>query len=198
MDARIDRLLEEARAVSEELAGSEELKASVAAAARAIVKALREGRKVLLCGNGGSAADCQHVAAELVGRFRREREGMSAVALTTDTSVLTSVSNDYGFAEAFRRQVEALGKKGDVLVAYSTSGNAENVLRAVDEAKSRGLVTVGMTGADGGRLAGAVDIVVRAPTEPTFRVQECHLVIDHALCELVESALADPDGGEGS
>ena len=187
------RVLDEAADVARKLADSDELQGRAAEVAGLVVDAVRKGGKILLCGNGGSAADSQHIAAELVGRFRRERPGYRAMALTTDTSVLTSVANDYGYSEVFRRQVEALGRRGDVLVALSTSGNAENVLRAVKEARRLGLRTVGMTGRTGGKLAAAVDVAVRAPSNSTARVQECHSIIGHAICDLVEAALAGMD-----
>jgi D-sedoheptulose 7-phosphate isomerase len=193
MKEQVRELLAEALRVQSDLAEDEGVAEAVAMAAKAVAAALRRGNRIFLCGNGGSAADSQHVAAELMGRFYRERAGMPAVALTTDTSVLTSVGNDYGFAEVFRRQVEGLGREGDVLIAYSTSGNAENVLRAVEEAKSRGMLVVAMTGQAGGRLAPCADIAVRAPSTVTARIQECHAVLGHVLCELVESAVA---GGE--
>ncbi len=188
-ESRVVRLFEEARTVVEDLVASADLQKLVAEVARVVTEALLSGHKVLLCGNGGSAADSQHIAGELVGRFRRERAGALAVALTTDSSILTSVANDYGYAEVFRRQVEALGRKGDVLLAYSTSGNAENVLRAVEQARETGLCTVGMTGSSGGKLASVVDIAVQCPSDLTPRIQECHAIIGHVLCDLVDEAL---------
>ncbi len=194
LESKVGKIFEEARDVADELADSPEIRKKVAEVAQIVMEALRSGGKVLLCGNGGSAADSQHIAAEFVGRFRRERSGMCAAALTTDSSILTSVSNDYGYAEVFRRQVEALGCKGDVLIGISTSGNAENVLRAVEEAKELGMKTVGLTGSGGGRLAGAVDIAILCPSDATARIQECHEVIGHALCDVVEEALAGSGG----
>lgn len=193
MESRVKKEFDSARSVLTELTESEETARSVAEAAKVVVETIRAGRKVLLCGNGGSAADSQHIASEIVGRFRRERDGWPAVALSTDTSILTSVGNDYGFAEVFRRQVEALGRKGDCLVAYSTSGNSENVIRAVEEAKDRGLRVIVFTGASGGRLADLGDIVLYAPSETTARIQECHAVMGHAMCDTAEAELADPE-----
>jgi D-sedoheptulose 7-phosphate isomerase len=193
MEARTRELLAEAKAVQQELAEAEDVHRAVAASARAIIDSLRAGGRVLLCGNGGSAADSQHIAGELVGRYLRERPGVSAIALTTDTSVITAVANDYGYEEVFSRQVEALGREGDVLVAISTSGNAETVLRAVEEAKGRGMRTIGMTGSEGGRLAEIVEIAVCVPASTTPRVQECHGVLGHVLCEIVEAALTGPE-----
>lgn len=197
LESKVRHVFDDARGVIDDLAESKELRAKVAEVARAVIDALRAGGKVLLCGNGGSAADAQHIASELVGRFQRERRACAAIALTTDTSALTSVANDYGYPEVFRRQVEALGRKGDVLIAYSTSGNAENVLRAVDEAKELGIATVGMTGADGGKLAKAVDVAVHAPSNVTARIQECHAVIGHAVCDIVEEALSRSGDADG-
>ncbi len=187
--ARVERVFRDAASTAAKLADSDEVRAKVAGAARVMIEALTSGGKVLLCGNGGSAADCQHVAGELVGRFLRERKGIAAVALTTDPSVVSSVANDYGFEDVFRRQVEALGRQGDVLVAYSTSGESRNVLRAVEEAKGLGIRTIGLTGASGGRVASAVEIAIRVPSDETPRIQECHEIIGHALCAIVEEAL---------
>ena len=141
------------------------------------------GRKLLLCGNGGSAADAQHIAAELVGRFVRERAPLPAIALTVDTSILTAVGNDYGFEHVFSRQVAALGAAGDLLVAISTSGKSPNVLAAAREARARGVKIIGMTGQDGGPLAELCDVSLRNPSRNTARIQECHITIGHLLCE---------------
>jgi len=161
----------------------------VAAAAEVVLAALRAGHKVLLCGNGGSAADAQHIAAELVGRYTRERPGYPAIALTTDTSNLTAIGNDYGFDRIFARQVEALGHAGDVLIAISTSGNSPNVLRAVEQARDLGMKTLGLAGRDGGALVAATDLCLVAPHRVTARIQELHITIGHILCDLVEAAL---------
>lgn len=163
---------------------------AIAAAASLCVEALRAGGKVLFCGNGGSAADAQHLAAELVGRYRLERKGLAALALTTDTSVLTSVANDYGYDDVFARQVEALGRRGDVLVGISTSGRSTNVLRAFAAARKLGLKTVAFTGGSGGEMVEVADISVIAPTAVTCHVQEMHIAAGHLLCGLVETALA--------
>jgi D-sedoheptulose 7-phosphate isomerase len=157
-------------------------------AGRALADTLARGGKILLCGNGGSAADCQHVATELCVRYLAQRRALPAVALTTDTSILTAAGNDLGFEEVFARQVEALGSPGDVLVAISTSGRSANVLRAVDVAKRAGLVTIGLTGSGGGSLGGRVDHWIEVPSTHTPRIQEAHLVIEHLLCEMAESA----------
>jgi len=158
----------------------------IAQVAREICDALANGNKILLFGNGGSAADAQHIAAEWVGRFLRERRPLPAISLTTDTSILTATGNDYGFDQIFARQVRALGKKGDVAVAISTSGNSMNVLVAADVARGIGLVTVGLTGGDGGELGSRVQYHLNVPHKHSARVQEVHIMIGHILCELVD------------
>jgi D-sedoheptulose 7-phosphate isomerase len=151
-----------------------------------ISSALINGSKIMLYGNGGSAADAQHIAAEWVGRFRKERQPLPALALTTDTSILTAVGNDYGFDRIFSRQLQALGRKGDISIAISTSGNSLNVLTANDAARDLGLVTVGLTGGDGGKLAENVDYHINVPHKSSARVQEVHIMLGHILCELVD------------
>ncbi|HNV02780.1 MAG TPA: SIS domain-containing protein [Vicinamibacterales bacterium] len=160
--------------------------APAAEAAEAMLAALGRGGKVLACGNGGSAADAQHFAAELVGRFERDRPAIAALALTTDTSILTAIGNDFAFEDVFARQVDALGAPGDVLLGISTSGGSRNVRAAFASAKSRGLVTVALTGRDGGAVGAAADIHVNVPSASTARVQEVHRTLLHAICELVE------------
>ena len=149
-------------------------------------KALAGGHKVLFCGNGGSAADSQHLAAEFVGRFQKERKGLPAIALTVDTSILTAVANDYGYDTVFARQVQALGQPGDVLVGISTSGNSKNVLLAIEEARAKGITCIGMTAEGGGRMADVCDICLAVPVKVTARAQEMHILIGHILCELVD------------
>ncbi|WP_456374022.1 D-sedoheptulose 7-phosphate isomerase [Methanocaldococcus sp.] len=158
-------------------------------AIKIILEALKKGNKILICGNGGSAADSQHFAAEIVGRFKLERKGFPAIALTTDTSILTAIGNDYGFEKIFERQVEALGKKEDVLIGISTSGNSENVIRAVNKAKEMGIYTIGLLGKGGGKLKDIVDLALIVPSNDTARIQECHLTIYHVICEEVEKRL---------
>jgi D-sedoheptulose 7-phosphate isomerase len=158
----------------------------IAQVAREICTAFEEGRKVLLFGNGGSAADSQHIAAEWVGRFQRERRPLPAIALTTDTSILTAISNDYGFDQVFVRQVRALGQKGDIAIAISTSGNSPNVLLAVDAARDIGMVTVALTGRDGGKLGPKVQYHLNVPHNLSSRLQETHIMIGHILCELTD------------
>ena len=156
-----------------------------------IVKCLKNGNKVLICGNGGSAADSQHFAAELVGRFKLERKGLPAIALTTDTSILTCMGNDYGYDSIFSRQVEALGNEGDVLIGFSTSGNSKNVILAIEEGKNKGLITVGFLGKDGGKLKEMVDYDFTFNYTETARVQEHHLMTYHLICEFVEKEMAE-------
>jgi D-sedoheptulose 7-phosphate isomerase len=156
------------------------------AAAQAMSDAMRGGKKLLVFGNGGSASDAQHMASELVGRFQRERAAMAAIALTTDTSILTSVANDYSFKQVFARQVEALGQAGDVAFGISTSGESPNVLAGLQAAKRQGLKTVALTGRDGGVVGRAVDIHVNVPDQNTARVQEVHRTLIHVMCELIE------------
>ncbi|WP_298704489.1 D-sedoheptulose 7-phosphate isomerase [uncultured Veillonella sp.] len=148
--------------------------------------ALSNGNKILFCGNGGSAADSQHLAAELVGRFQKERLSLPAIALTTDTSILTAVGNDYGYDEIFKRQVAGLGRTGDVLIGISTSGNSGNVVKAVELARTMGLHTVAFTGEGGGKLRELCDITMAVPSTVTARIQEMHIMIGHIICELIE------------
>jgi len=164
--------------------------ASIAAAADLIANCFRSNGKVLLCGNGGSAADCQHMAAELVGRLTNEKDrpGLPAIALTTDTSFLTAYPNDVGFDGVFARQVQALGSPGDILIAISTSGRSRNVLTAVEEARGKGLSIVGLLGEDG-PLATMADVAIRVPTIDTQVIQQVHLAVEHLICHLVERAL---------
>jgi D-sedoheptulose 7-phosphate isomerase len=155
-----------------------------------MAECLQAGGRVLTFGNGGSAADAQHLAGELVGRYLRDRPALSALALTTDPSVLTAVGNDLGFESIFRRQVEAHGRRGDVAVGISTSGRSPNVVQALAAARERGLVTVGLTGGGGGLLAGHVDYLIDVPTSSTPRIQEVHGMVVHLLCQVVEEAVA--------
>ena len=159
----------------------------VASAGLRVRTALEKGRKILICGNGGSAADSQHMAAEFVGRFVKERQSLPALALTVDTSLLTAVGNDYGFDYVFSRQVEGLGQEGDVLIAISTSGNSANVVRAVKTAKEKGVFVIGMTGENGGVLAKESDLCLAVPSQVTERIQEMHIMIIHMICEIAEA-----------
>ena len=182
------RLAESAR-LKEAMRQDADLTATVAAIAEVIVEAYGAGRKVLLCGNGGSAADSQHIAAELVGRFYVNRAPLAAEALTVNTSTVTAIGNDFSFDDVFARQIQALGQPGDVAIGISTSGNAENVKRALDTAKSLGLITVAFTGAGGGKLRDGVDYCLRVPSDDTARIQEGHITLGHIMCELIERAL---------
>jgi D-sedoheptulose 7-phosphate isomerase len=160
----------------------------------AMTDCLRAGGKVMACGNGGSAADAQHFAAELIGRFERERQELAAIALTTDSSILTAVGNDYSYDEVFNKQVRGLGKKGDVLLAISTSGNSKNVVKAIESAKKMGIKIIALTGNGGGKIATLMDvddIHLCAPSTRTARIQETHLVLLHSLCDGVDHLLLD-------
>jgi D-sedoheptulose 7-phosphate isomerase len=155
-------------------------------AAQVMSDALKAGKKLLVFGNGGSASDAQHMSAELVGRFQRERAAMAAIALTTDTSILTSIANDYSYKQVFARQVEALGQPGDVAFGISTSGESPNVVMALQVAKARGMKTIALTGRDGGSVGRAADIHVNVPDQSTARVQEVHRTLIHVMCEVIE------------
>lgn len=171
---------------------SETLAPAIARAGEALAAALARGNKVLACGNGGSAADCQHFAAELVGRFERERPGLPAVALTVDSSALTAIANDYSYDEVFSKQVEALGREGDVLLALSTSGNSRNVIAAMKAARARGMAVVALTGRDGGemaRLLGPGDHHLNVAHPRTMRIQEVHILALHCLCDTIDNVL---------
>lgn len=158
-------------------------------AADKLIISLRSGHKIMFCGNGGSAADSQHLAAELTGRFIKDRKPLAAMALSTDTSALTCIGNDYSFADVFDRQVRGLGQAGDCLVGISTSGNSENVIRAVNSARELGIQTIGLLGRDGGKLRELCDISIVVPSSTTARIQEAHILIGHTLCGEVEQAL---------
>jgi len=185
----IVREIQESIAVKKELAGG--ATQLIADAARLIVASMQSGGKLIVFGNGGSAADAQHLSAELVGRYRHNRKALAAIALTTDSSALTSISNDYGFDSVFSRQLEAIGKTGDVALASSTSGNSPNVVRAVTLAKELGIATVGLTGRSGGKLRGCVDICLSVPSDSTPRIQEAHSLIVHILSGIVEDAMVN-------
>ncbi|WP_331351955.1 D-sedoheptulose 7-phosphate isomerase [Cellvibrio sp. UBA7671] len=161
----------------------------VVQSAEAIVATLRNGGKVLIAGNGGSAADAQHIAGEFVSRFHYDRPGLAAIALTTDTSILTAIGNDYGYERLFSRQVQALGREGDVFIGISTSGNSANVIAAFEEARKLQLTTIGFTGVMGGKMAEMCDITLRMPSKETPKIQEGHIAIGHIICGLVEAAM---------
>ena len=172
--------------------------AEIARAAEEVLAAFQQHRKVLLFGNGGSAADAAHIASEWVGRYRGERLALPAIALTANLSELTAVANDYGYEQVFVRGIEAHGEAGDVVLALSTSGNSPNVLVAVEAARQRGLFTIGLTGKGGGQLAGVVDLAIRVPSDDTPRIQEAHIAIGHVLCEVVDDAYRSQEREPGS
>ncbi len=164
---------------------------SMIAAADALIRAYRNGNKALFFGNGGSSTDAEHLAGEFLGRYLRERKPMPAVALAENMSALTAIANDYGFEHVYSRQLEALAVSGDVAVAISTSGNSRNVMEAVRKARELGLFTIGLTGASGGQMRELVDVLIAVPSDDTPRIQECHILIGHALCDAVEQAIAN-------
>jgi D-sedoheptulose 7-phosphate isomerase len=186
---RVSRSIESSIAVKQKLLSSVEVVSNVARVSEILIKALKQGNKPLLFGNGGSAADAQHIAAEFVGRFGFDRPALPALALSVNTSCVTAIGNDYGFDLVFTRQIEALGRPGDVAMGISTSGNSPNILRAFAVAKQMGMYTVALTGATGGKLRGAVDHCICVPSNETPRIQECHILIGHIISELVEQTI---------
>ena len=164
----------------------QELLPNIQRAGELCIKSLQNGGKVLICGNGGSAADAQHIAAELSGRFKKERKALAGIALTVDTSALTAIANDYGFEEIFARQVEALGQEGDTLIAISTSGNSQNVINAIEIAKEMGLNTVTLSGKDGGKMLELGEINIVIPSQDTPRIQEMHIMVGHMICAIID------------
>ena len=183
---RVTKLIDASIVTKQNLLGDAETITKIAKASEILVDALRQGNKLLLFGNGGSAADAQHIAAELVGRFAFDRPALPALALSVNTSCVTAIGNDYGFDQVFSRQIEALARPGDVAIGISTSGNSPNVIRAVTTAKKMGLHTIALTGRSGGDLKNAVDNCICAPSNETPRIQECHILVGHILSELVE------------
>jgi D-sedoheptulose 7-phosphate isomerase len=164
--------------------------AEIEALVNMIIASIRAGGKVVLCGNGGSAADAQHIAGEMVGKFLLERQALPAIALNTNTSIITALANDYGYETVFSRQVEALVNESDIVIGISTSGNSPSVIEAIKAAKAKGAKTAGMTGGSGGKLAEAADLVITVPSQVTPRIQETHITIGHIICEMVEKELA--------
>lgn len=189
MRSYITGQIQETQRIMLAMLADDALLARVDAAAEACITALNNGGKILLAGNGGSAADAQHIAGEFVSRFAFDRPGLPAIALTTDTSILTAIGNDYGYDKLFARQVQAHGQKGDVFIAYSTSGKSSNVMVALQEAKNRGVVCIGMTGNRGGSMQDLCDHYLDVPSADTPKIQEGHAVLGHILCGLVERAL---------
>jgi D-sedoheptulose 7-phosphate isomerase len=198
-EKRVKGSIEASIAVKGLLLSDAEAVSTVAEVSMLLIDSLMKGNKVLLFGNGGSAADAQHIAAEFVGRFAFERRALPALALSVNTSCVTAIGNDYGFDLVFSRQIEALGREGDVAIGISTSGNSQNVLQGLSAARKLGLSTVALTGCNGGKLKSAVDHCICAPSNETPRIQECHLLIGHIICELVERTIfPEQSCGSGS
>lgn len=179
----------ELKGVADSMCAMAEQSDVLLAIAEACTTALKAGRKVMFCGNGGSAADSQHLAAEFVGRYKMERKALNSIALTVDTSILTAIGNDYGYDDVFRRQVEGLGQEGDVLIGLSTSGNSRNVLLAFEQARSMGITTVAFTGCGGGKMQQEADLCLAVPAGVTNHIQELHITCGHLVCEMVEKAM---------
>lgn len=192
----IAREIQESVAVKEQLLGS--MPQLIADATRLMITSISSGGKLIVFGNGGSAADAQHLAAELVGRYRQDRKAIAAIALTTDSSALTSISNDYGFDSVFSRQLEAIGKSGDVVLAISTSGDSQNVIRAVALAEKIGIPSIGLTGRTGGKLRAFVDVCLSVPSDSTPRIQEAHSLIIHIISGIVENAMISDSRSTGT
>ena len=176
-------------AAKQALLDNEELIKQIKEAVEMVTSAYQNNKKTMVAGNGGSAADAQHIAGELVARFHFDRPGLSSMALSTDTSVITAIGNDYGFERLFSRQVEAHGNEGDVFIALSTSGNSPNIIKALEACKVKGVKTIGLTGESGGKMAGLCDICIKVPSTETPRIQESHILIGHIICYLVEETL---------
>ena len=185
----ISQKISEAQRVMSVMLADEQMLSVTESAAKACIACLQKGGKILLAGNGGSAADAQHIAGELVSRFAFDRGGLSAIALTTDSSIMTSIGNDYGYEQLFARQVNAHGNNGDVFIGYSTSGESANILMAFKEARSKGLVCIGLTGSHGGSMQDLCDFLLEVPSNDTPKIQEGHLVLGHMLCGLIEDSL---------
>lgn len=185
----VEQQISEAQNIMSLMLADEELLEIVEKVALVCTTALKNGRKILLAGNGGSAADSQHIAGEFVSRFAFDRPGLPAVALTTDTSIITAIGNDYGYEKLFARQIQALGNSGDIFIAYSTSGRSPNIMLALEEAKSRGIICVGMTGNRKGGMEQLCDYTLEVPSSDTPKIQEGHLVLGHIICGLVENLI---------
>ncbi len=187
MKAKIQKQIQERIQLFMNLLEDDHLIAQVEEVVEILVSALKNGNKVMIAGNGGSAADAQHMAGEFVGRFYHDRDPLPAIALTTDSSVLTSVGNDYGFKQVFSRQIQALGNRGDVFLAISTSGDSANILRAREVSKKKSILTIGLTGNKKGKMNALCNHLLEIPSDDTAQIQECHLVIEHMICGLVEN-----------
>jgi D-sedoheptulose 7-phosphate isomerase len=188
-EMKIRELLEESIRVKEELRKQGAELEKIERVSKIMIKALKNGKKIILFGNGGSAADAQHIACELAGKFKLERRGLPAIALTTNTSALTAIGNDFGYDKVFSRQVEGMVDRDDVVIGISTSGNSVNVIEGIKAAKEKRAFTVGFTGASGGKLEKVVDVCLKAPSEDTPRIQEVHITVGHIICQLVEEGL---------
>ena len=175
--------------VKNKILEDEKLQTTILNVARAIIEAFKNDRKVLICGNGGSAADAQHIAAELSGKFYKDRAPLFAEALHVNTSYLTAVANDYSYDEVYSRLIKAKGREGDILIGISTSGNSKNIIKAIEEAKKIGMITVGMTGQTGGKMKDLCDFLINVPSNDTPRIQEAHITIGHIICEIVEKEM---------
>lgn len=189
MEEEIRQQIEESISVKREIMSSKEMVEQIGRAGEMLVQAYKNGNKVLLCGNGGSASDAQHIEGELVGRFQKERRPLPAIAMTANSATVTAISNDYGYSNIFYREVEAYGKKGDVLIGISTSGNSENIYQALSHAKELGVISIALLGKDGGKCAEIADLSIIVPSEVTARIQESHIMIGHILCSIVERKL---------
>lgn len=192
MEEEIEKQIGESLEIFQKLIDSEDIISGIKDAARLVITAFRNNRKLLLAGNGGSAAEAQHIAAEFVNRFGFDRPALPAIALSTDTSILTSIGNDLGFEKIFSRQVMALGEEGDVFIGISTSGTSENIIRALHTCREKSIVTVGLTGIFGGPMKDLCDICIKIPSEKTPRIQEAHNLTGHIICSLVENELFNP------
>ena len=195
MNNLIQKSIRESIAVKQTILTDAAFLQKIELTAQVFIAAFRSGGKVLFCGNGGSAADAQHLAAELSGRFYTDRPPLYAEALHVNSSFVTAVANDYGYDEVFARMTEAAGRKGDVLAAFSTSGNSPNILKAIEKAKDQGMTVVGFTGATGGKMAGLCDVLLNVPSADTPRIQESHILIGHIICDVVEREMFG--GGHG-
>lgn len=189
MNSYIKNQLLESLNTHDLLTKSDDILLNLLGSAKACINALKSNKKILLAGNGGSAADAQHIAGELVGRFMFDRPSLRAIALTTDTSVMTAIANDYGVEHLFSRQIDALGDDGDIFIAYSTSGSSMNIIKALDKARERGLICIGLTGNKKGKMVNLCDHILEVPSSETPRIQECHLLLGHTLCGIVEREL---------
>lgn len=189
MQEIIKNHIKESVELKQRLLESPALLSGIEKSARAIISAFKDKKKLLLAGNGGSAADAQHITAEFVNRFKFDRKGLPAISLTTDTSILTSIGNDYGFEKLFSRQIDAIGNSGDVFIAISTSGNSSNIIKALEACREEKITTIGLTGCAGGRMNDMCDICIIVPSDETPRIQEVHILIGHIICSIVEEEL---------